>query len=73
MMLLDWMLKEDYSKLKEKAGDRGECRHWTHEPAQEGREPRRRARWNEKELTLKNQTLPKTHVLQCEFKQFSMN
>ena len=24
MMLLDWMLKEDYSKLKEKAGDRGE-------------------------------------------------
>ena len=30
MMLLDWMLKEDYSKLKEKAGDRGE---WTYEPA----------------------------------------
>src|SRR6218665_3157014 len=24
MMLLDWMMKEDYSKLKEKAGDCGE-------------------------------------------------
>ena len=23
MMLLDWMLKEDYNKLKERAGDRG--------------------------------------------------
>ena len=28
-MLLDWMLKEDYSKLKEKAGDRGEWHHWS--------------------------------------------
>src|SRR6218665_2074133 len=33
MMLLDWMLKEDYSKLKEKTGDHGEWRHWTYQPA----------------------------------------
>ena len=24
MMLLDWVMKEDYSKLNERAGDRGE-------------------------------------------------
>ena len=34
MMLLDWMLKKDYRKSKEKAGDRGEWRQWTYEPAQ---------------------------------------
>ena len=28
MMLQDWMMKEDYSKLKEKVGDRGELRNW---------------------------------------------
>jgi len=33
MMLLDWMMKDDYSKLKERAGHRGEWRHWTYEPA----------------------------------------
>jgi len=27
MMLLDWMMKEDYSKLKERAGHRCEWRH----------------------------------------------
>jgi len=31
MMLLDWMMKEDYSKLKERAGHPGEWRHWTYE------------------------------------------
>jgi len=29
MMLLDWMTKVDYSKLKERAGHRGEWRNWT--------------------------------------------
>jgi len=33
MMLLDWMMKDDYSKLKERAGHRGEWRHWTYELA----------------------------------------
>ena len=27
MMLLDWMLKEDYRRLKERAGHDGEWRH----------------------------------------------
>jgi len=27
MMLLDWLIREDYSKLKERAGHRGEWRH----------------------------------------------
>jgi len=31
-MLLDWMIKEDYSKLKKRAGHGGEWRHWTYEP-----------------------------------------
>ena len=33
MMLLDWKIEEDYSKLKGRAGHRGECRHWTYKPA----------------------------------------
>jgi len=33
MMLLDWMMKEDYSKLTERAGQHGEWRHWMYEPA----------------------------------------
>ena len=41
-MLVDWMMKYDYSKLKERAGHRVEWRHWTYEQAWEGREPRRR-------------------------------
>jgi len=32
MMLLDLMMKKDYSELKEGAGHRGEWRHWTYEP-----------------------------------------
>jgi len=33
MMLLDWMMKDDYNKLKERAAHRSEWRHWTYEPA----------------------------------------
>ena len=40
MMLLDWMIKGDYSKLKERVGHHGEWRHWTYEPAQKGKEPK---------------------------------
>ena len=29
VMLLDWIMKEDYSKLKERAGHRDALRHWT--------------------------------------------
>jgi len=35
------MIKEDYSKLKERSGHRGEYRHFTTEPTWEIREPRR--------------------------------
>ena len=30
IMLLDCMMKEDYSKLKTRVGHRGEWRHWTY-------------------------------------------
>jgi len=33
MMLLDSMMKEDYSKLKERARHSSEWRRWTYEPA----------------------------------------
>jgi len=33
MMLLDWMMTEEYSKLKERARHRGEWRRWTYKPA----------------------------------------
>jgi len=29
--ILDWMMKEDHSKLKERAGHCGERRHWMYE------------------------------------------
>jgi len=38
-MLLDWMMKEDYIKLNERAVHCGEWRHWTYEPAHEDRKP----------------------------------
>ena len=40
MMLLNWMMKDDYTKFKERAGQSGEQRYWTYESAQEGGEPR---------------------------------
>ena len=30
MMLLDWMMTEDFSKLKERAGHHDEWLHWTY-------------------------------------------
>jgi len=33
MMILDWVMKDDYDKLKERGGHHGEWCHWTYEPA----------------------------------------
>ena len=33
MMIMVWMMKEDNSSWKERAGHRGEWRHWMYEPA----------------------------------------
>jgi len=41
MMLLDWMMKEDYSRSKERAGQCAQWRQWTYEPVWESREPKR--------------------------------
>ena len=32
LMLLDWMIKHGYRKLKERAGQLDEWQYWTHEP-----------------------------------------
>lgn len=32
VMLLDWMMKDSYSELKQTDKQRDECRHWTYEP-----------------------------------------
>jgi len=32
-MLLDWTMKENFIKLKERVGHRGEWLHWTYERA----------------------------------------
>ena len=42
MMLLDCMMKDDYSKLKERAGHVLKGAIWMYKPAQEGREKRGR-------------------------------
>ena len=44
MMLLDWMMKEGYSKLKERARQPDKWQHWKNKPAQEGREPKEEER-----------------------------
>jgi len=44
MILLDWTMKDDYSRLKQRAG---EWRHWTYEPAYSKAENHEEEEWKD--------------------------